>query len=303
MTSKNSSIPQFDLYGEQKLYDNPGFVHIENIADRSLENDWIIKPHRHGKMLQILFIFSGETWVEIDDTHYKFNDGRIITIPPGVVHGFKFKPNTNGKVLTIAEPVVLCEKFKTCKEYFDPILGKSVIIEIEKKSVLLNQLKNFLILIESELERNDIGQELMLVCLLNMLIMTLSRQMDLVNFRRISGTMQEQLLRKFRFLLEQHFREQWSVEQYADALHTSYSTLNRTCKATTGLTTKDHILNRVMIAAKRQLIYTQIPLDQIALQLGFKDPAYFSRIFKKRNSLSPNAYRKLKYREFHTINE
>lgn len=303
MTSDTSPIPQFDLYGEQTLYDNPGFVHIENIADRSHENGWVIKPHRHGKMLQILFIFSGKTWIEVDESHYAFDGGRIITIPPGVVHGFRFNPDTKGKVLTIAEPVFLSEKFRASKEYFDPVLSKPVIIEIENKNVLFDQLQNYLSLVESELKRDEIGQDLMLMWLLNMLVMTLRRQMEYANFRTFSGTTHGELLGKFRLLVEEHFRKQWSVKQYADALHTSYSTLNRTCNETAGLPAKELILNRMMIAAKRQLIYTQTPLDQIAHGLGFKDPAYFSRIFKKRSSLSPNAYRKLKFREFHTIHE
>jgi len=49
-----------------------------------------------------------------------------------------------------------------------------------------------------------------------------------------------------------------------------------------------------MIEAKRRLIYTHEPLDQMAYTLGFKDPAYFSRMFKKIEQVSPSDYRKQK---------
>jgi AraC family transcriptional activator of pobA len=47
----------------------------------------------------------------------------------------------------------------------------------------------------------------------------------------------------------------------------------------------------VLLEAKRKLIYTQYPLDQIAYTLGFKDPAYFSRFFKKLEGVAPSVYR------------
>lgn len=303
MTHENQPIPQFDLYGELTLYDNPGFVHIEDIADRSQKNDWVIKPHRHGKMLQILFIFSGKTWVEVDDDQHNFNGERIVIIPPGVIHGFRFQPDTRGKVLTIAEPVLTSTSFRACKEYFDPVLSKSTIIQPANNIVLINQVRNYLNLLESELEKNGLGQEQMLEWLLSMLIMTLRRNLEYSNHRMISRSTHAGLLDKFREMIELNFREQWSVKQYANALHTSYSTLNRKCQEASGLPAKELIQNRMIVAAKRQLIYTQAPLDHIAHRLGFKDPAYFSRIFKKRTSLSPNAYRKLKFHEFHTFHE
>lgn len=303
MSRIKSAIPQFDLYEDQTPYENPGFVHIEDIADRSRQNHWVIKPHRHGKMLQILFIYHGKTQVQIDDDTYDFEQGRIITIPPGVVHGFKFEPNTDGKVLTIAEPVFNAQAFKACKDYFEPVLNKPTTIEFSKENVLFDQITNHLNLLESELDKPNTGQELMLEWILNMLVMTLRRHLEDSNFKTLSGSSHGDLFAKYRQLLEENFRLQWSVKQYVDALHTSYSTLNRLCKETTGVSAKDLINNRMLIGAKRQLIYTQAPLNQIAHRLGFKDSAYFSRIFKKMTSLSPSAYRKQKFEQYHTVHE
>lgn len=301
MRKLEPTIPQFDLYEDQTPYEDPGFVHLENIADRSRHNHWLIKPHRHGKMLQILFIYSGKTEVQIDEKKYHFERGQIITIPPGVVHGFRFQPNTDGQVLTIAEPIFSTESFKACKRHFDPLLSKPVITGFEKVNVLFDQICNQLNALSDELDKRDLGQELMLEWMLSILVMTLRRHLEDCNFKTLSGNNQGDLFAKFRQLLEDNFREQWSVKQYADALHTSYSTLNRLCKKTTGLPAKDLIINRMLIAAKRQLIYTQAPLDQIALRLGFKDPAYFSRVFKSKMLLSPSAYRKQQFEQFHTV--
>jgi AraC family transcriptional activator of pobA len=47
----------------------------------------------------------------------------------------------------------------------------------------------------------------------------------------------------------------------------------------------------VMIEARRDLVYTALPISQIAFQLGFSDPAYFSRFFATHAGTSPKTYR------------
>ncbi|MFO7288350.1 MAG: helix-turn-helix domain-containing protein, partial [Gammaproteobacteria bacterium] len=49
--------------------------------------------------------------------------------------------------------------------------------------------------------------------------------------------------------------------------------------------------HRVLLEAKRQLLYTTKPVSEIAYGLGFDDPAYFTRFFSRRTGMSPRAYR------------
>jgi AraC family transcriptional activator of pobA len=53
--------------------------------------------------------------------------------------------------------------------------------------------------------------------------------------------------------------------------------------------------DRLMLEAKRNLLYTTLPVSTIAFDLGFNDPAYFSRFFANREGMSPAAYRKLNH--------
>jgi len=131
----------------------------------------------------------------------------------------------------------------------------------------------------------------MLEWLVRITLMTLKRQyldsqLEDATFPTINDR-----LTQFRQLLEQHYRQQWTVKQYASELHVSVSTLNRLCNHSVGKTTKAIILDRLLSEARRRLIYTREPLDQIAYTLGFKDPAYFSRLFKKLNGTPPSYFR------------
>lgn len=286
-----TAIPKFGLYGESSLNQDPGFVHIEDIAARSGENGWLIKPHRHGKMFQILCIFEGKVEVQLDEIEHSLVGSWAITIPPGVVHGFRFQPNAQGVVLTLAEPLLSNQSYQDSRSIFEPLLGSFQTIQFRKKDVLFHQLTQYFTLIEGEFQRADTDYNMMLEWLVNMVLMTLKRQLENTQLQAYTGSASSQLLRSFRRLLEGEYKNQWTVQQYATELHTSVSSLNRLCKEAIGLTAKDIIQERVLVEAKRKLIYTRNTLDQTAYTLGFKDPAYFSRFFKRLEGVSPSEYR------------
>ena len=290
-TQANSGIPDFGLYGESSVSQDPGFVHIEDIAARSREVGWLIKPHRHDSMLQILCIFDGGLDVQLDDESHTLSGGCAITIPPGVVHGFRFKPDTKGAVLSLAAPLFNDESYRRSRSYFDALLGSPQIIKFQTNSVLFEQLRHYLNLIVGEFQQAEPGHKLMLEWQVRMVLMTLRRQFDDRQLQALASGPGNNMLKGFRSLVDNKYREQWNVQQYANALHTSVSSLNRICNGSVGITAKKIIQNRMQLEAKRKLIYTQYPLDQIAYTLGFKDPAYFSRYFKKLEGLAPSAYR------------
>lgn len=283
-----AAIPKFALYGESSLNQDAGFVHIEDIAARSGENGWLIKPHRHGKMFQILCIFEGKVEVQLDEVEYSLVGSWAITIPPGVVHGFRFQPNAQGVVLTLAEPLLSNQNSQSS---FEPLLDSSQTIQFQKKDVLFNQLTQYFTLIEGEFQRADTDYNMMLEWLVKMVLMTLKRQSENTQLQAHTGSTSSQMLRSFRKLLEGEYKNQWTVQQYATELHTSVSSLNRLCKEAVGFTAKGIIQERVLVEAKRKLIYTRNTLDQTAYTLGFKDPAYFSRFFKRLEGVSPSEYR------------
>ena len=288
----NETIPKFGLYGESSPSQDPGFVHIEDIAARSSEIGWLIKPHRHGRMFQVLCIFEGNLEVQLDEVNHSLTGSWAITIPAGVVHGFRFQPSARGVVLTLAEPLLSDQSYQNSLGYFDQLTSSSQTIQFDKNDVLFGQLTQYFGLIEDEFQRADAGYTMMLEWLVRMVLMTLKRQLDHSELQASTGSASSHLLSSFRTLLEAHYRHQWKVQQYAVALHISVSSLNRLCNEAVGITAKDIIQDRVLVEAKRKLIYTRNTLDQTAYTLGFKDPAYFSRFFKRLEGVSPSEYRK-----------
>ncbi len=82
-------------------------------------------------------------------------------------------------------------------------------------------------------------------------------------------------------LISRHFRDHHPAEFYAGHLGISATHLNRIVKAATGQSINALIANRLIDQAKRDLVFTSAHIKQIAYDLGFNDPAYFSRFFTK----------------------
>ena len=105
------------------------------------------------------------------------------------------------------------------------------------------------------------------------------------------GNAETNLFRRFETLLEQHHLARWSVADYSKALAITPTHLNRVTRAATGDTASHLILNRLVREARRNLVYTNLPVSTIAYALGFEDPAYFSRVYAAATGLSPRAFR------------
>ena len=86
---------------------------------------------------------------------------------------------------------------------------------------------------------------------------------------------------EFKLMVETHLTEQPSVNAIAEKLALTTNSLYRIVKEYSGVSPKDFFTNRLMIEAQRKLLYSPLSVKELAYELGFNDPDYFSRFFKK----------------------
>jgi AraC family transcriptional activator of pobA len=98
---------------------------------------------------------------------------------------------------------------------------------------------------------------------------------------------------RFLLLVEAHHCEHWPIARYADRLGMTPERLNRLAKAETGQSALDVVHARLTREACRRLTYIAKPISKLAFELGFDDPAYFCRFFKRRTGHNPRDYRRL----------
>lgn len=97
---------------------------------------------------------------------------------------------------------------------------------------------------------------------------------------------------RFRQLLEKHFRKIHTVKEYAEMLHVSTRTLSHYVAQSAHLTPLQVINDRVVLEAKRQLQHSTLSIKEIGYQLGFEDPSYFVKFFKRMTGQMPKEFRK-----------
>jgi len=98
------------------------------------------------------------------------------------------------------------------------------------------------------------------------------------------------LVLNFQNLVENLYRAHHEVSYFGEQLNVSPATLNRHVKAELGQSVTEVVNERLAIAARVELRSGNKSIKQVAFELGFDDPLYFSRFFKKHYGMPPSQY-------------
>ncbi|WP_255452776.1 AraC family transcriptional regulator [Aquimarina sp. RZ0] len=102
------------------------------------------------------------------------------------------------------------------------------------------------------------------------------------------------IIRRFNILIEQHFREKHQVSDYAELLFRSPKTLSNLFRKYSDKSPLAMINERIVLEAKRLLLYSDKTSEEIAYELGYKEAGHFSKFFKKHVSYSPSEFKSKK---------
>ena len=309
-----NSIPIYKLYGERDAnartaggldatrdpgnstaepqpITEPEFFHLESIPERSRLHDWHIKPHRHTNLFQLLYITHGQANISFDDQQFPMHVGQLITVPPGTVHGFKFSDDIDGWVISLTDyhlgqilapaPKLLARLDQAVCVDTTPAPDQQAPMDFLIKQLVL------------EYYSHKTGRLFALRHILGLLLLDIGRTTPQDDTARLSRQEQKTgKFRKFQALVETFYKQHKSLEFYAREIGITTTQLNRIAKDIYGMTASEVLQNRLMLEAKRTLIYTDIAIQQIADELGFRDAGYFSRFFAKHAGIPPAEFRR-----------
>lgn len=283
-------VPKFALYGEAETEISREFLHIEEICARSAARNWQIDTHVHIGLLQLLFIFSGSASIQLDSREQTYTAPLAVVIPPGVIHAFKFPPQTDGFVLTM-DADGLAHAAPDGTQMFSILRGGAEVIALEKTgNTSPARIHGLLKQIEAEFIQPGPGSTTLNAWLVRALLLLLVRA-DMQKEQRLAPEAPLKTVEKFRQMVDQHYHEHWSVGHYAQQLNLTESRLNRICTKHVGRSAFALIQERLLLEAQRRLIYTGVSISQLAYDLGFSDPPYFCRFFKRLTGNAPNTFR------------
>ncbi|WDZ79960.1 helix-turn-helix domain-containing protein (plasmid) [Ensifer adhaerens] len=279
------TIPSFFVYGEPEQQLEPGFFHVETVMARRNLHQGQVRAHKHDQMGQITFWLSGRGTYFIDDKPLDFSAPAVSFVPSGIVHGFSVDPeNSDAVVVSIADGALL-----SIRENTTLALDRPTMIRGEGEDRGWRRLAELLDIVADEYAGGAVGSQKMLASLVAAILTQIAR---LASATPAGQPTQAVLATELRRLVDLHFRENWSVGHYTEALATTPHLLAKASREAFGMQVKELINERRLLEAKRLLLFTVRPLEDIAYEIGFADAAYFSRFFRLRVGEAPSDWRR-----------
>lgn len=258
-----------------------------------LHHSRIEKPHKHN--FYAVFLFTKGTGIhEIDFHKYEVKPGSVFFLYPGQTHSWELSDDIDGYIFFHTEDFYeMTYVNNSIKDFpfFESNYSDKCIYLSEDKCRLIEDLFKTLLM---ESVKEEWKKKQLILSYLTQIYIYLNRFLETqsaVNFSDLRHY--QSVFSKFEKLVDEHFIKIKSATDYADLLNITQKHLNRIVKSITQKTTTEVITDRIVLEAKRQLLYTDKTLNEIAFDLGFTDYTYFSRLFKKQVTITASDFRKL----------
>lgn len=249
-------------------------------------NDMVQELHRHNFYF-VLALKKGKGTHEIDFAPYKVEDNCFFIMRPGQVHQLTLKAGSIGYLLEFNP-----EFYQLNERGTGQVLRRAThtnLCRMDTKT--FTKLHAVLSYIAEEYQEQREGYQQIIKSNLDIFFIEFLRRRKQHDRPSAGNAYDQEKLQQFLEQLEKNSRTQKKVSEYADAMNMSVYQLNNITKTTLGKTASDVINDHIILEAKRHLLATSEQVNQIAYHLGYQDPSYFIRFFKKHTQLTPEAFR------------
>ena len=251
--------------------------------------------HRHAQYAQIHLLNQGDISFHIDDELFQVQGPACFFTPASIPHSCRTEESTTGHVLTIHQSII----WRLLKEG----LGRDTRTDLAKPSCITalkltdnqcGEWDRLVLAIESlqqEWNADQPGKALAVDSLIRLILILISRLSSRGNTGDQISNKDLYLFNRFSDLIEQHYKEHWALRAYTSVLGISETRLHQLCQNISGRAPKRLIQDRTIQEAKLLLTMTEQSIREVCFELGFADPAYFSRFFKRLTGQTAKTYR------------
>lgn len=262
-------------------------VTVESLESHCARHGRLIDAHYHADTAQVILVAVGNGVMTLDDQAHPFAAPAILVLPVRVVHSFSYGEDANGWVVSISMPF-LNQVLARAGELHE-IWSSAGVVDCADDSVEFSDIVTFARRLHGETHSVELGGAVAREAFLLGLLVEVLRQC-----RRRRGdkaakwTGDTEILKRYLELVELHFSEKLTIDQYCNLMNVSQAQLRTACGAERPISI---LHNRILSESRRRLLYTQLSVSEIGYSLGFEDPSYFARFFKQKTGETPAQYR------------
>lgn len=277
------------IYGDNSIDMVRDIIHITPMETTGKRHEWYIKPHAHSDLFQIFVVESGSLELLLNDQSQIVDSVSFFSIPKNISHGLRMNPDMKGWVISLYD-----KSLENMLKLDSDIINKMDEIHISKLSEEDKLIHDAFTTIHKCIDEyySDLpGKQHALQYLVGMMLLRLYRVSVTSSAVNVSENKNKIYYRRFVQLIKEMKSFKVGVEEYATRLNISSGHLNRICKDVSGLSPKDVVINFFIDEAKIYLRNFEMSIAEISYELDIEDPAYFTRLFKKRTELTPKEFR------------
>jgi len=242
----------------------------------------------------LMYITSGEGKHEIDFITYDIKEGDVILIAQNQVHRFIECADLTGYILLFTEDFLYSHSefsIQTFMDQFNTPLNSPVIsINVNKEET--NRILIDLLYKEYQMEDESYNKQL-IKSVFGSFLLTFCGT-DNSDEKKEHPLMSKRFV-EFRNLVEMHYTEKKTVQEYAEMMLVTQKTINQTTRMVVDLSAKQFIIDRLLLEIKRYLGQGKLTINEISDLMGFDEPSNFTKFFKRYEGVSPTEFKKKYY--------
>lgn len=292
LTKSKAKIEQYHLHKDQpeklqfEIYSLKEYL-AKNIGHTE-------KPHIHS-FYQIIWFTKGKGKHFVDFNGYSVSANKIFFISKNQIHYFDNNSEYEGMMIHFNESFLIDNE-----NDIDVFLKYNIFNDYESEPVfsiqneVIGNFSNIVSQLKNEIATpHNFAHKDFLKHLLKLFLISIQRLGKRNNCKNQVFNNQNQItLLKFKQALEINFRKIHTVKEYANILNISSKTLTNHTTEIAIKTPLELINERIILEAKRLLSHSNLNINEIGFQLGYDDPSYFVKFFKRQTKKSPSDFRK-----------
>jgi AraC family transcriptional activator of pobA len=284
--SQLTTVPKVRLYVDEPE-EKQWFVHVGHVTERGR---WRTEPHAHPEYGQLIFVRNGRGVMNLEGRNVPFEGPCALLLPTECVHGLDYEYDADRWVVTI-EVSYLAQVNARLHEFIALWASPRVITLTDSDAAGID-VYNLIRSLAQEVESDAVGHVTGTEALLTVLLLRLLREASFDETGNESGSRHViRVVERFRKLIDEHFRENLPLQDYASRMAISLVQLRAACASAAEQSPTKMIHARIITEAKRNLIFGDMSVEQIAFGLGFADAAYFTRFFRREVGQAPSQFR------------
>lgn len=266
-----------------------GLLNCERIADRRHIHDWQVDAHFHEGLAQLFFFAEGDVQGRVDYETQRIASPALVWMPALVSHGFIYPADMVGWVVTIPTADVA----RLIAGLPQPAWPeRAALLTGDALAPDLDDLHQLFAALEAEFHGSHAARDMAIEALFRLVLVRLHRGIGRMTAAdRAMPDRRIDLVRRFEALVDRDPAANRPVGDYAMALGITPTHLARLVRAATGRTPADIVHDRLILAARRQIVFTDLPMAEIAYRLNFSSPSYFTRFFTRLTGEKPSEFR------------